>query len=51
MKRIAILGSTGSIGKSTLQIVEAFPERFSVVSLAARQQRRSGFRAGAALAS
>ena len=35
MKRIAILGSTGSIGKSTLQIVEAFPDRFSVVTLAA----------------
>ena len=35
MKRIAILGSTGSIGKSTLQIVEAYPDRFSVVSLAA----------------
>src|SRR5271165_2460784 len=35
MKRIAILGSTGSIGKSTLKIVEAFPDRFSVVSMAA----------------
>jgi len=35
MKRIAILGSTGSIGKSTLKIVEAFPDRFSVASLAA----------------
>ena len=35
MKRIAILGSTGSIGKSSLKIVEAFPDRFSVVSLAA----------------
>ena len=35
MKRIAILGSTGSIGKSTLKIVEAFPDRFAVVSLAA----------------
>ncbi len=35
MKRIAILGSTGSIGKSTLSIVESFPERFSVVSMAA----------------
>lgn len=34
-KRIAILGSTGSIGVSTLRIVEAYPERFSVVSLAA----------------
>ena len=35
MKRIAILGSTGSIGNSTLKIVEAYPERFRVVSLAA----------------
>jgi len=35
MKRIAILGSTGSIGKSTLSIVESFPDRFSVVSMAA----------------
>ena len=32
---IAILGSTGSIGKSTLKIVEAFPDRFSVSTLAA----------------
>ena len=35
MRHIAILGSTGSIGKSTLKIVEAFPSRFSVTSLAA----------------
>jgi 1-deoxy-D-xylulose-5-phosphate reductoisomerase len=35
MKRIAILGSTGSIGTSTLKIVEAYPERFAVVSMAA----------------
>jgi 1-deoxy-D-xylulose-5-phosphate reductoisomerase len=35
MKRIAILGSTGSIGRSTLSVVEAYPERFEVVSLAA----------------
>jgi 1-deoxy-D-xylulose-5-phosphate reductoisomerase len=35
MKRIAILGSTGSIGCSTLKVVESYPERFSVVSLAA----------------
>lgn len=34
-RRIAILGSTGSIGASTLKIVEAYPERFSVTSLAA----------------
>jgi 1-deoxy-D-xylulose-5-phosphate reductoisomerase len=35
MKRIAILGSTGSIGLSTLNIVESYPDRFSVVTLAA----------------
>ena len=35
MRHIAILGSTGSIGKSTLKIVEAYPGRFSVTSLAA----------------
>jgi len=35
MKRIAILGSTGSIGRSTLSVVEAHPERFSVAALAA----------------
>ena len=35
MKRIAILGSTGSIGTSTLKIVESYPERFSVATLAA----------------
>ena len=34
-RRIAILGSTGSIGVSTLSIVEAYPERFSVTSFAA----------------
>jgi 1-deoxy-D-xylulose-5-phosphate reductoisomerase len=35
MKKLAILGSTGSIGVSTLSIVERFPERFRVVALAA----------------
>jgi 1-deoxy-D-xylulose-5-phosphate reductoisomerase len=35
MKKLAILGSTGSIGTSTLSIVEQFPERYSVVALAA----------------
>jgi 1-deoxy-D-xylulose-5-phosphate reductoisomerase len=34
-RRIAILGSTGSIGVSTLKIVEAYPERFRVTSIAA----------------
>ncbi len=35
MRRIAILGSTGSIGRSTLNVVESYPERFQIVSLAA----------------
>ncbi len=35
MKRLAILGSTGSIGQSTLSIVEQFPDRYQVASLAA----------------
>src|SRR5438445_542433 len=35
MRRIAILGSTGSIGRSTLNVAESYPERFQIVSLAA----------------
>lgn len=35
MKSISILGSTGSIGKSTLGVVDAFPEELQVVGLAA----------------
>jgi 1-deoxy-D-xylulose-5-phosphate reductoisomerase len=35
-KRIAILGSTGSIGRQTLEVVAWHPERFEVVGLAAR---------------
>jgi 1-deoxy-D-xylulose-5-phosphate reductoisomerase len=35
MKRIAILGSTGSIGRSTLSVVESYPERFQIAALAA----------------
>jgi len=35
MKRLSILGSTGSIGVNTLHIVSQFPERFEVISLSA----------------
>ena len=35
MKRIAILGSTGSIGQSALAVVDAHPDRLQVVALAA----------------
>jgi 1-deoxy-D-xylulose-5-phosphate reductoisomerase len=34
MKKISILGSTGSIGTSTLAVVEKFPDRFMVVAIA-----------------
>ena len=36
MKRLAILGSTGSIGCSALAVVDAHPARLQVVGLAAR---------------
>ncbi len=36
-RRIALLGSTGSIGQQTLDVVRRFPEQFRVVALAARQ--------------
>src|ERR1700680_5241987 len=35
MKAIAILGSPGSTGRQTLQVVESLPEHFRVVALAA----------------
>ncbi len=34
-RKLAILGSTGSIGRQTLSVVEAMPERFGVVAMAA----------------
>jgi 1-deoxy-D-xylulose-5-phosphate reductoisomerase len=44
LKRIAILGSTGSIGQSTLSIVEQFPDRYTVVALAAGRNVVEAFR-------
>jgi 1-deoxy-D-xylulose-5-phosphate reductoisomerase len=35
VKKLAILGSTGSIGRQCLAVVEALPDRFGVVALAA----------------
>ncbi len=40
MKRIVILGSTGSIGASTLDVVSKFPDRFQIVGLAAGSNDR-----------
>jgi 1-deoxy-D-xylulose-5-phosphate reductoisomerase len=34
LKRVAILGSTGSVGEQSLEVIGAFPERFEVVALA-----------------
>lgn len=38
-KKLSILGSTGSIGVSTLQVVERYPERFKILGLTAGQNR------------
>ena len=35
MKRLAVLGSTGSVGEQTLAVVAAHPERYAVTALAA----------------
>ncbi len=43
MKRIAILGSTGSIGRSTLSVAESYPDRFQIVTLAAGANLESAF--------
>ena len=48
LKRLAILGSTGSIGRSALSVVDAHPERLQVVGAGGRRQRRAAGRAGAA---
>ena len=37
-KNIAILGSTGSIGRQTLEVVSAFPDNFNVVGIAAKDE-------------
>jgi len=43
MKRIAILGSTGSIGRSTLRVAETYPDRFAIVTLAAGSNLDAAF--------
>ena len=35
MKKIAVIGSTGSIGVQTLNVIRRYPDKFKVVSLAA----------------
>ena len=43
MRRIAILGSTGSIGRSTLSVAESYPDRFQIVTLAAGGNLEAAF--------
>ena len=43
MKRIAILGSTGSIGRSTVSVAESYPDRFQIVTLAAGSNLEAAF--------
>jgi len=43
MKRIAILGSTGSIGRSTLDVAKSYPGRFQIVTLAAGGNLEAAF--------
>ncbi|HST09482.1 MAG TPA: 1-deoxy-D-xylulose-5-phosphate reductoisomerase, partial [Terriglobales bacterium] len=43
MRRIAILGSTGSIGRSTLSVAESYPDRFQIVALAAGSNIEAAF--------
>ena len=52
MRRVLVLGSTGSIGRQTLDVIERMPDDFRVVGLAAggraeelaRQAQRFGVR-------
>jgi 1-deoxy-D-xylulose-5-phosphate reductoisomerase len=43
MKGIAVLGSTGTIGEATLDVVVRHPDRFRVVALAAHAQHEALF--------
>ena len=43
MKHIAILGSTGSIGRSTLSVAESYPDRFQIRTLAAGSNLDTAF--------
>ena len=43
MKSIAILGSTGSIGRSTVSVAESYPDRFQIVAIAAGGNLEAAF--------
>ncbi|MBT8113515.1 MAG: 1-deoxy-D-xylulose-5-phosphate reductoisomerase, partial [Gammaproteobacteria bacterium] len=37
MKKVSILGATGSVGVNTLDVIERHPELFSVIALTANE--------------
>ena len=39
-KKIAILGSTGSIGQTALKVIKKDPKKFQIVLLSARSNQR-----------
>jgi 1-deoxy-D-xylulose 5-phosphate reductoisomerase len=43
-RAIAILGATGSVGKSALDLIERSPDRFDVAAVTATTSNRSGLR-------
>src|SRR5246127_3140135 len=43
MQRIALLGSTGSMGRSTLSVAESYPDRFQIIALAAGSNVQAAF--------
>jgi len=43
-RQIVILGSTGSVGSSTLDVIARYPERFKVVALTAHRQIEALFK-------
>ncbi|MBP2099554.1 1-deoxy-D-xylulose-5-phosphate reductoisomerase [Enterococcus rivorum] len=42
MKKIALLGATGSIGTNTIDVVQAYPERFKIISLTFHRNEQKG---------
>jgi len=41
LKKLAILGSTGSIGRNTIEVISAHPDRFKVIALAVKSNVQS----------
>jgi len=40
MKKIAILGSTGYIGRQALEVVRAYPNDFKIIGLSANKNKK-----------